>query len=109
MYVFDDFECRKCGHTWEEMYERGEESSVVCPSCGADKTQRLLATGNLAVFSIMSPEMQADHLRTRSAKHTAKELASTADKHGAPGIAAYNAIKNPSVGYRGSSKRGKSK
>jgi len=38
-----EYECPKCGHTWEVLVMGTEKRPTKCPKCGADKIEQLLS------------------------------------------------------------------
>lgn len=88
-WVTSDFECKDCGHEFEEFYYRQHQddwADVECPACGGKDLTRLISAPNIAKFSIASPEQKASILKKRSEAHTAKEVAKTPEKWGQAGI-----------------------
>lgn len=74
-YVMRPFEClnTECNHTWEDLVDRSEENDQKCPVCG-NAARWVICAPHVAMYSIMSKEDQAKHLRKRSREHTKKEL-----------------------------------
>lgn len=101
-WVTHDFVCETCGAVFEELYQRGEP--VECLVCGSQDLQKQLCAPNLAAFSMASQERKSEILRTRSEKHTAREVAREPEKWGQAGIARQQTQKNTQVGYTGGKK-----
>jgi len=39
-----EFKCRKCGNVFEYLHFKSDDNYAPCPSCGGDKTEKLLST-----------------------------------------------------------------
>ncbi len=42
-----EFECAKCGESFEELMGVDQETAPACPSCGAAETRKLLSAGSV--------------------------------------------------------------
>ncbi|NJL55422.1 hypothetical protein HC928_09715 [bacterium] len=71
-WILKDFECSDCGAEFEELV--GEDTDVVCPSCGSASVRQCLSAPKPAAYSMMSKDAQAKCLRKRSREHTLKQL-----------------------------------
>jgi len=45
-----EYECRKCGHTFETFQSMSDKPLRKCPACGKMALQRLLGTGAAVIF-----------------------------------------------------------
>lgn len=50
-----EFKCKKCGNIFESLHFRSDDKYSPCPSCGGEKTERLLST-----FSSVSSSSSQD-------------------------------------------------
>lgn len=71
-YKVFDFECKDCGHVFEELTKEGEV--ILCANCNSDNTERLLSAPNLNTMNLLSKADYAANMKARSAAHTAKDL-----------------------------------
>ncbi len=39
-----EFKCEKCGNVFEHLYFKSDDNYAPCPSCGGNKTEKLLST-----------------------------------------------------------------
>ncbi|HET8639379.1 MAG TPA: zinc ribbon domain-containing protein [Solirubrobacterales bacterium] len=60
-----EFECGRCGSRFEELTSEGA-APPACPSCGADRTRRLLST-------VAPPARQPSGARVRSDESRRRE------------------------------------
>jgi putative FmdB family regulatory protein len=44
-----EYQCKKCGHTFEELVPRADAPAPACPKCGAENAQRQLSTFSASV------------------------------------------------------------
>jgi hypothetical protein len=75
-YKLFEFSCVSCGTVWEDLVERQEKHedyASPCPECGGS-SRPCLSVPKLAMFSLMSKDDQAAHLKKRSADHTQKQI-----------------------------------
>jgi len=45
-----DYECKACGHVFEELQAMTAPKLVKCPSCGKDQLSRLIGSGSGVIF-----------------------------------------------------------
>ena len=45
-----EYQCKNCGHAFEEMQSMAAEPLMVCPSCGKSSLKRLLTGGSGMIF-----------------------------------------------------------
>lgn len=45
-----DYQCKECGHTFEEFQSMSSDLLVTCPSCGKPALKRLMAGGAGMIF-----------------------------------------------------------
>ncbi|HWP82247.1 MAG TPA: FmdB family zinc ribbon protein [Bacteroidota bacterium] len=45
-----DYQCKNCGHTFEEFQSISADRLVVCPKCGQPSLKRILAGGSGMIF-----------------------------------------------------------
>lgn len=38
-----EYQCGKCGKTFEAIVKRGEEDAVICPACGSKNPRKLMS------------------------------------------------------------------
>lgn len=39
-----EYECKRCGHTYEKLVFSSDRSKVRCPECGGDQNEQLFST-----------------------------------------------------------------
>lgn len=83
-WISKDFECKECGHMWEDLYKRGEPPTE-CPECGSKDMGAMLSAPALATFSMSTPAAKETILRARSEAHTKKLVRQNAEKWGDEG------------------------
>ncbi len=52
-----EFKCKKCGNTFEYLCLKSDDNHTPCPSCGGDKTEKLLSTFSSISSSSCNQEM----------------------------------------------------
>jgi putative FmdB family regulatory protein len=45
-----EYQCKKCGHTFEELQTMAADPLVICPNCGKPSLKRLLTGGAGMIF-----------------------------------------------------------
>jgi len=45
-----DYQCKNCGHTFDELQSIKDKPLVTCPKCGKDTLARLIGTGSGIIF-----------------------------------------------------------
>jgi putative FmdB family regulatory protein len=45
-----DYQCKNCGHTFEEFHSMSADPLVICPKCGQPALKRVLAGGSGMIF-----------------------------------------------------------
>ena len=45
-----DYQCKKCGHTFEELQSMSDAPLSTCPQCHAEALQRLIGGGLGVIF-----------------------------------------------------------
>lgn len=45
-----DYECEKCGHTFDEFQTMSDDPLTTCPSCGKESLKRLIGGGLGVIF-----------------------------------------------------------
>src|SRR5438876_5428793 len=45
-----EYQCQKCGYTYEELQSMKEEPLIKCPNCEKDELKRLIGTGGGVIF-----------------------------------------------------------
>lgn len=66
-----EYQCKNCGHVFDELQSIKEKPLVTCPSCGKDALARLIGTGSGIIFK-GSGFYQTDYKKTSTASTTAK-------------------------------------
>lgn len=97
--IVNKFKCKDCGEEFEELYERGEEDTIECCSCGSRNVEKLLSAPKLGKFSMADNDTKASILKKRSHDHTRKEVAKEAERWGAHGKIRQQSQKNVQKGY----------
>ena len=64
-----DYQCRECGHTFEEFQSMSSDFLTVCPSCGKPALKRMMASGVGMIFK-GSGFYQTDYKKTNSSSST---------------------------------------
>ena len=64
-----DFACEACGHRWEAMH-RQDEPLPVCPTCGAERTEKLMTIGSAYAPIKLEPGRTYDLPRAVRKKRT---------------------------------------
>jgi putative FmdB family regulatory protein len=64
-----DYQCKECGHTFEEFQSMSSDLLIVCPSCGKPALKRLMASGVGMIFK-GSGFYQTDYKNTNSSVST---------------------------------------
>ncbi len=76
-----DYQCKECGHTFEEFQSMSSDLLVTCPSCGKPALKRLMAGGSGMIFK-GSGFYQTDYKKSDSSTNTSSPTsnASKSDK-----------------------------
>ncbi|HLF20834.1 MAG TPA: zinc ribbon domain-containing protein, partial [Bacteroidota bacterium] len=45
-----EYQCKNCGHSFEEMESMAAEPLMVCPNCGKSSLKRLMSGGSGMIF-----------------------------------------------------------
>ena len=75
-----DYECRKCGHTFEHFQSISEPDLKRCPQCKG-KIKRLIGTGSGIIFR-GSGFYETDYRTSEYKKEAKKEAEASKDKSG---------------------------
>jgi putative FmdB family regulatory protein len=62
-----DYQCKACGHTFEELQSFSEPPLTNCPKCKKNKLERLFGGGGAIIFK-GSGFYETDYRRTGAAK-----------------------------------------
>lgn len=102
-YMHNDFGCKKCGHEFEEMWNKpvgdNEEAwnawkkQVRCPECNSSRLKKLVSAPGVAEFSIKDKAGRTASLKKRSLEHSKKKMRREMDKHRATITRKIDAIK----------------
>jgi putative FmdB family regulatory protein len=60
MPIFD-YQCRKCGHSFDALQKLGEPALTKCPECGKDALEKLLST---PAFQVKGKHKEVTRKRT---------------------------------------------
>lgn len=85
-WIVNNFKCKDCGHEFEELYKKGEETDIECPECESKQIEPLLSSPRLSTYEMADKEGKAAILRKRSADHTKKQVMKDADRFGGHGM-----------------------
>jgi putative FmdB family regulatory protein len=64
-----EYQCKNCGHIFDELQSIKEKPLITCPSCGKDALARLIGTGSGIIFK-GSGFYQTDYKKTASKSHS---------------------------------------
>jgi putative FmdB family regulatory protein len=78
-----EFECEGCGARFEELV--GADAAVVCPSCGAQRTRRLLSTVSPPGRQPRGAGVRSDESQRRDRESARQERIGEAQKKRAAG------------------------
>ena len=78
-----EFECEECGERFEELV--GADATVACPSCGAERTRRLLSTVSPPGRQPRGAGVRSDESRRRDREAARQERIGEAKKRRATG------------------------
>jgi putative FmdB family regulatory protein len=95
-----DFECRSCKKKFESLCSFDEIGTVTCPTCGADKPERLLSCPGAIIFKQpkgTSKENNFDYVAKWNMEN-AKDLRRKAEQESHMGSSPYNDIDDISSG-----------
>lgn len=73
-----EYQCRECGHSFDEYQSITADALVICPNCGKRSLKRVMGTGGGLIFK-GSGFYQTDYKKNGSSPST-----STAKKEKAP-------------------------
>jgi putative FmdB family regulatory protein len=62
-----EYQCKNCGHTFDELQSIKENPLVTCPKCGKDTLARLIGTGSGIIFK-GSGFYQTDYKKSSSSE-----------------------------------------
>jgi putative FmdB family regulatory protein len=74
-----DYECRACGHRFEELQSFSEPTLTKCPACKKNKLERLFGGGGAIIFK-GSGFYETDYRRAGEAKEGGKSEADSTAK-----------------------------
>jgi putative FmdB family regulatory protein len=78
-----EFECEECGELFEELVPAN--AAVVCPSCGSERTRRLLSTVSPPGRQPRGAGVRSDESRRRERESARQERIGEAQKRRAAG------------------------
>jgi putative FmdB family regulatory protein len=66
-----DYQCKNCGHTFDELQSIKEKPLLTCPVCGKDTLARLIGTGSGIIFK-GSGFYQTDYKKSSTSESKSK-------------------------------------
>ena len=67
-----EYQCKNCGHIFDDLQSIKETPLVTCPNCGKDTLARLIGTGAGIIFK-GSGFYQTDYKKTSASESRSKE------------------------------------